>query len=442
MSQSTTSDLVSTIATQLNIVIVALRLLVEMIQNPESTSPADLTPGSCPSRPHASPASPLFCTSTIPSISWAPCEQPVLSMPRQKTPSPTMTSMAEKHTSPHHPSSPALAPLPSPFSPPSFPPFSPSRSLMRSFLPPLLLSPFLPPPFFLLLASLTHPPPLWLLLLPRPLPLPAPSSPLLPTAHSPLVPANAALPLPLPLLLLPPDTTQILLGMTIGVPKTMIFLSASKATKDFDPVGATSLPKWSARSPRSALVGLNFSNYNSGLHHNLHRGLVPSSCRLVEKTAAAFFSGFSLRCSVIPFFSLLLFEEFFASPQPLGPNFVSLFLLTIFKRQMSTTSTTATKRSRPSMASHLRDSDEPLLISTTFPKKARPATPPTSLRTTSTSVHPSRTSTPSVIHLHATDATHNADRPLVGLLVKLNGEEIPFLIPRPNRPFRLPEATP
>ena len=57
MSQSTTSDLVSTIATQLNIVIVALRLLVDMIQNPDATSPLEMTPGSCPSRPPASPIS-------------------------------------------------------------------------------------------------------------------------------------------------------------------------------------------------------------------------------------------------------------------------------------------------------------------------------------------------------------------------------------------------
>ena len=44
MSQSTTSDLVSTIATQLNIVIVALRLLVDMIQNPDAASTLDMTP--------------------------------------------------------------------------------------------------------------------------------------------------------------------------------------------------------------------------------------------------------------------------------------------------------------------------------------------------------------------------------------------------------------
>ena len=69
MSQSTTSDLVSTIATQLNIVIAALRLLVDMIQNPDAASSVGMTPGSCPSRPPASPASPLFQTTTRPSIS-------------------------------------------------------------------------------------------------------------------------------------------------------------------------------------------------------------------------------------------------------------------------------------------------------------------------------------------------------------------------------------
>ena len=42
----------------------------------------------------------------------------------------------------------------------------------------------------------------------------------------------------------------------------------------------------------------------------------------------------------------------------------------------------------------------------------------------------------------AIDSTPKTERPLVGLLVKLNGEEIPFLIPRPTRPFRLPEAKP
>ena len=97
------------------------------------------------------------------------------------------------------------------------------------------------------------------------------------------------------------------------------------------------------------------------------------------------------------------------------------------------------------MASYLRDSDDPILISTTFPKKARPTSPPTSLRTTSTSLYSSSTSTSPAIPLRTSDATLTpltTDQPLVGLLVKLNGEEIPFLIPRPTLPFRLPEAAP
>ena len=103
---------------------------------------------------------------------------------------------------------------------------------------------------------------------------------------------------------------------------------------------------------------------------------------------------------------------------------------------------TGQKRARPSMASYLRDSDEPILVATNFPKKARPATPPTSLRTTSTSLHSSSTSTSPTTDFRALDATLHTSRPLVGLLVKDNGEEIPFLIPRPTRPFRLPEGTP
>ena len=130
MSQSTTSDLVSTIATQLNIVIVALRLLVDMIQNPDAASPVDMTPGSCPSRPPASPASPLFQTTTRPSISWAPCEQPVprseLSLTLPRTPPPSPTSSAGTRTPPALPSSPAFFPSPPPFSPPSSPVPSPS----------------------------------------------------------------------------------------------------------------------------------------------------------------------------------------------------------------------------------------------------------------------------------------------------------------------------
>ena len=102
---------------------------------------------------------------------------------------------------------------------------------------------------------------------------------------------------------------------------------------------------------------------------------------------------------------------------------------------------TGQKRARPSMASHLRDSDEPILIATNFPKKARPATPPASMRTTSTSLRPSSTSTSPTPDFRALDANLTTSRPLVGLLVKDNGEEVPFLIPRPTRPFRLPEGT-
>ena len=69
----------------------------------------------------------------------------------------------------------------------------------------------------------------------------------------------------------------------------MTFFSASNAMQDFDPVGATSLPKWSAQSPRSVLVGLNFLNYNGGLHHNLHLGRLPYFFVDWKMTAAASF---------------------------------------------------------------------------------------------------------------------------------------------------------
>ena len=234
-----------------------------------------MTPGSCPSRPPASPASPLFRTTTIPSISWAPCEQPGLSLPHQKTPSPTLTSSAGKPTPPTHPSSPTFGPLPSPFTPPSSP--VPSLSLpvadeaAPSSPPPLSFppSPILSPP------DLAYPPPSSLAPPPPPSLSPAPSSPLPHTAPFPLDLANAAPLLLLPLPLHPPDTTQTLLGMTIGAPKMMTFFSASNATNDFDPAGATSPQKCSAQSPRSALVGLNFSNYNGWLqHHDFHLGLL------------------------------------------------------------------------------------------------------------------------------------------------------------------------
>ena len=118
MSQSNASDLLSTIATQLNIVIVALRLLVEMLQPPDTTSPTATTPGTCPSRPPASPASPPFRTTTIPTISWAPCAQPDLTLVLQKTPTPTSTSSAGKRTPPPPPAHPS-SPNPDPFPPPS-----------------------------------------------------------------------------------------------------------------------------------------------------------------------------------------------------------------------------------------------------------------------------------------------------------------------------------
>ena len=118
---------------------------------------------------------------------------------------------------------------------------------------------------------------------------------------------------------------------------------------------------------------------------------------------------------------------------------LTAYALALLTRPMSNSPATGTRRPRPSMASYLRDSDEPILISTTFPKKARPTEPPTSLRTTSI---PLRILQPTATTLYSSDSTPSSDRPLVGLLVKLNGEEIPFLIPRPSRPFRLPEAKP
>ena len=59
--------------TTLNIVIVALRLLADMIQSPQEPSPTAMAPTSCPLGPPASPTSPLLRTTTCPSITWAPC---------------------------------------------------------------------------------------------------------------------------------------------------------------------------------------------------------------------------------------------------------------------------------------------------------------------------------------------------------------------------------
>ena len=265
MSQSTTSDLVSTIATQLNIVIVALRLLVDMIQNPDATSPVDMTSGSCPSRPPASPASPLFQTATRPSISWAPCEQPEQPVPRSelspllpRTPSPSPTSSAGKRTFCSFPV-PSPSPLPADAGAPSSPP-------PLSFPP----SPVLSPPDF------AYPPPSSQALLP---PSPSPSCSLVSSApHGPLPSSSPQTPLtfpPPPRLLLPFSLhplapTQTHLGKTIGAPKMMTSSSASNAMNDFDPVGATSPRRCSAQNPKSALVGLNFLNYNGWLHPDLH----------------------------------------------------------------------------------------------------------------------------------------------------------------------------
>ena len=81
---------------------------------------------------------------------------------------------------------------------------------------------------------------------------------------------------------------------------------------------------------------------------------------------------------------------------------------------MSTSPTAGQKRARPSMASYLRDSDDPILIATNFPKKARPATPPASMRTIPTSLRSSSTSTSSLSAFPALDADLTTSRPLVG----------------------------
>ena len=239
-----------------------------------------MTSGSCPSRPPASPASPLFQTATRPSISWAPCEQPEQPVPRSelspllpRTPSPSPTSSAGKRTPPAPPSSPTLHPLPRPSAPSLSPPLLRSPPMPAPPLP-LPHSLFLLHLFSLLLTSPTH------LLLLRPsflplLPHPVHLSPPPPMAPFPLVPANAAhLPPPprlrLPFSLHPLAPTQTHLGKTIGAPKMMTSSSASTAMNDFDPVGATSPRRCSAQNPKSALVGLNFLNYNGWLHPDLH----------------------------------------------------------------------------------------------------------------------------------------------------------------------------
>ena len=108
---------------------------------------------------------------------------------------------------------------------------------------------------------------------------------------------------------------------------------------------------------------------------------------------------------------------------------------------MTSRSTSTTSRPRPSMASHLRDLDEPTIVSTTFPKKARPTAPPPSLRTLATSldhdVLPSGSNCST-----STPTTTPTPSDLFGFLLKPNGERVRFLIPRPSLDFRLPEAKP
>ena len=123
----------STVATHLNIVIVALRLLADMIQTSEEPLPTAMAPSSCPPEPPASPTSPLLRKTTCPSITWAPCGSPGLQLQlRQlqsptdhRAPPPSPTSSAGTNTPP----APSLSPfpcIPSPSSPPPHP--SPPRS--------------------------------------------------------------------------------------------------------------------------------------------------------------------------------------------------------------------------------------------------------------------------------------------------------------------------
>ena len=139
------------------------------------------------------------------------------------------------------------------------------------------------------------------------------------TPHPP-VPANDAHlpPLPPPLLLLfPPPLAPPLtpLGMMIGAPKVTTSFSASNATNDFDPVGATSPAKCSAPNLRSALVGLNFLNYNDLPHDDVRLRLSLSPTHLTcgkspSPTADRRFSLLLPRCLLflVLFFFLLLFS--------------------------------------------------------------------------------------------------------------------------------------
>ena len=104
---------------------------------------------------------------------------------------------------------------------------------------------------------------------------------------------------------------------------------------------------------------------------------------------------------------------------------------------LPTTSSLTSSRPRPSLASHLQDPDEPLIVSTTFPKKARPLVPPPSLRTSATSNDCGSCSTLSTPRTSSTTTPPD----LFGFLLKPTGEGVRFRIPRPSLAFKLPEAT-
>ena len=261
MSHPTTSDLISTIATQLNIVIVALRLLVDMIQNPDEASPLVMTPGSCPPGPPASPTSPLFRTIPL-SVGHLVNTQhlPQIFNYIHRRLTIWLHHRRLRHRLGHTLPLPSPSPCPLPPSPSSSPPPVHPPSLPLPLPRPLLLPhfPFLLPLHAYMLPSACALPP-----------SPSPSGSLVssaPRAPLPPVSANDVHP-PHPffsLLLFPPPLAPSLtpLGMMIGAPKMMTFFSASNAMNDFDPVGATSPAKCSAPNLRFALVGLNFLNYS------------------------------------------------------------------------------------------------------------------------------------------------------------------------------------
>ena len=107
----------------------------------------------------------------------------------------------------------------------------------------------------------------------------------------------------------------------------------------------------------------------------------------------------------------------------------------------STTSrpSATTNKPRPSIASHLRDPDQPVIVSTTVPKKARTTDPPPSLRTSTTSRDPDPPSSGSTFSI-SSPTTKPTPSDLFGFILKPNGERVRFLIPRPPLDFQLPEA--